>query len=409
MGNYTMSWTVGIAHALSDRIFGLGSHPRFPPSQGIPVGVLDVRVPGEHGVMGRVYYPAEDGSGEQSNDPYFRAKAVDGVVAWLGKFPKWLFSTLSRPRSRPFQEGAMMKAPPVGKEHPVLVFSHGLGGTCEMYSELCSSLAAQGALVIALEHEDGSASYALQADGRELLYRHPPNHIAPTAENTRRWRAPQLLQRVQEIEAAVAWLQDCATGNGRLHEMLKMCHQQQPVLIGHSFGGAATVLAAQHLQEHLLCCIVLDGWLASLQVETVEKGCEIPALAIITQDFFHGQEKKHNEHFMQACKTRRYGWIPGSKHQSFSDSPFWLPQSLGEKLHMNGKADATEIMQDTAMTVHRFIDSCLEGAPLCIEALVAGTTHLSMVPDMSQDVAKHQTHNGESVCTSPRIAVATTC
>ena len=43
---------------------------------------------------------------------------------------------------------------------PTVIFSHGLGGNCDNYSQLCGDIASHGYIVIAMEHEDGSGSYA---------------------------------------------------------------------------------------------------------------------------------------------------------------------------------------------------------------------------------------------------------
>lgn len=55
--------------------------------------------------------------------------------------------------------GAALEAPG-GAPRPVVVFSHGAAGNRTMYSKLLCDLASHGAVVLALEHQDGTAGVA---------------------------------------------------------------------------------------------------------------------------------------------------------------------------------------------------------------------------------------------------------
>ena len=63
---------------------------------------------------------------------------------------------------------------------PVLIFSHGLGGTKQCYSTVCCELSSQGFIVGAVEHRDGSASFSYSVESflRYILALLPP--ILPT-------------------------------------------------------------------------------------------------------------------------------------------------------------------------------------------------------------------------------------
>jgi alpha-beta hydrolase superfamily lysophospholipase len=68
----------------------------------------------------------------------------------------------------PVHENAPLINPPEGmvKQWPLILFSHGLGGTHTSYSQICTRLAAEGNVVLAIEHRDGTAP----ADGQGRFY-----------------------------------------------------------------------------------------------------------------------------------------------------------------------------------------------------------------------------------------------
>jgi len=61
--------------------------------------------------------------------------------------------------------GALLEASAAGAPLPVVVFSHGLGGSRSLYSLICGELASQGYVVLAIEHADGTACAAKLAGG----------------------------------------------------------------------------------------------------------------------------------------------------------------------------------------------------------------------------------------------------
>ncbi|KAK0191153.1 platelet-activating factor acetylhydrolase, isoform II-domain-containing protein [Armillaria mellea] len=81
-----------------------------------------------------------------------------GFVDFAKSFPSWLLWPFV------YFYGAFIKVPVYPnapllrtKQWPLVIFSHGLGGSRTAYSQICSRLAASGRVVLAVEHRDGTA------------------------------------------------------------------------------------------------------------------------------------------------------------------------------------------------------------------------------------------------------------
>merc|ERR1712118_198449 len=107
---------------------------------------------------------------------YFRPKALDGLCNWLG-LPRWLASLVLEGRQHQVVQGEPVKG------LPVIIYTHGIGGCQEMYTQFCRELASCGAVVVAIEHEDGSASFAEDSDEQIICFKRPPPGTAYTREN----------------------------------------------------------------------------------------------------------------------------------------------------------------------------------------------------------------------------------
>ncbi|KAL8842574.1 MAG: hypothetical protein Q9176_002531 [Flavoplaca citrina] len=104
------------------------------------------------------------------------------------------------------------------KRWPVMVFSHGLGGTKNAYSHLLGSLSSHGVVVIAADHRDGSAPLSLvrKAPGskpRPVEYRSISHRQTPAVEKA---RDDQLKIRLWEL--------------GLIHEALLKIDRGEPLM-----------------------------------------------------------------------------------------------------------------------------------------------------------------------------------
>lgn len=132
------------------------------------------------------------------------------------------------------------------EKFPVVVFSHGLGGMRSTYSYLCSGLAANGYIVFAIEHRDGSSCCAYSPNGNTRFSR--PTDGAP--EKLLEFRQVQNRIRCEEVKACVELLKTINDGlssgvivdgdveyNEAVVESFKgRLNLDNMFLAGHSFG-----------------------------------------------------------------------------------------------------------------------------------------------------------------------------
>lgn len=128
------------------------------------VGTRRVRIPGS--VACQILYPSTSAK-NQRRAPYWRPEAIDGLSHY-SKLPAELFRTVLTYAYHPCLEAPPPLAGENGHKWPLVIFSHGLGGCEEMYSQLCCFLASHGHVVVVLEHEDGSGCHASNVDGEQV-------------------------------------------------------------------------------------------------------------------------------------------------------------------------------------------------------------------------------------------------
>ena len=134
---------------------------------------------------------------------------------------------------------------------PVVVFSHGLYGTVAMYSTLALELASHGFVVIAVQHNDGSGSWALGANGREVPHRRPPKG-AEEGHAYVHFRRDQSEIRASEVAVVLDALPTLAAEGAPQYALPSLSGTMdygRVLLAGHSFGGnTALTVAARYPQ-----------------------------------------------------------------------------------------------------------------------------------------------------------------
>ncbi|BFZ56885.1 hypothetical protein PYCC9005_003935 [Savitreella phatthalungensis] len=238
----------------------------------------------------RVYYPTTAEQGEHAS--WATPEQVRGYATFAG-YPS-LAPTLERAFSyflSSIRLRAIEDAPPSPGKWPVVLFSHGLGGTDTLYSTVCGNLASHGAVVFAIEHRDHSASSTIIAGDEHVEYYSPVDQTKQEARLRARY---MLTHRNYELRLLSG-------------EVLRMAHRwhldlDRASIVGHSFGAATCVhlldsigrgLAYEDLDGHehtleeplhlqLRAATLLDIWTQPLGQLHLP---DIPALHLVSTQF----------------------------------------------------------------------------------------------------------------------------
>lgn len=280
---------------------------------------------------------------------------------------------------------------------PLLMFSHGLGGTRTTYSSVCGEFASYGFVVVAVEHRDGSGPRTfvnLPKDGKmtengnvdlseeakakgysRMDYVFPQCNPRDTMPGNDRGidtelRAAQINLRLAEIEEAYHVMTLIHDGHGAdlAASSLRLksdgviggssrglkgidwdawegrYHLRQVTMLGHSFGAATTVEVLRHEErfDYIGQGIIYDIWGAAIQPPDCSGArCKIrrPLLGINSEAFMYWPDNFKS--VMGLCKEVKgqnaLCWlmtVRGSVHISQSDFSLLYPKIASLLLKM---------------------------------------------------------------------------
>lgn len=341
------------------------SLPKYPgPYQ---VGTIEVELPlpshlqktfGQCTVktlLVRLFYPTTAKTGKRPRWTGYGNYTIQGYAKFLGIRESVLgaASYLGLKWTEiPAFEDAPLLSRKTGK-WPCLLFSHGLGGSRNAYSQICGSLASGGICVMAVEHRDNSAAISVVRtdEGEEVV-----EYVSikeSTTENVEK-RRHQMAQRAYEMRLGLELLRslDSPSANSAFksdHKLLSnfanaLNVQAGNILIGgHSFGAATSVHCCKDasstrlpfdssnyaFQNEFRAGLLFDVWTEVL-VDTNSLPLKVPTLCIASDAF-----QKWSTNFTavkrllkptdEATKLNKLCWIKQSAHLSQSDFQLLFP------------------------------------------------------------------------------------
>lgn len=161
------------------------------------------------------------------------------------------------------------------KKLPIVIFSHGLFGSCHLYSYQGYALASEGKVVVMVNHLDGSAPVAKKDDTGSSssllpldtsifnLYREKKTDEATEIRRMQtNFRSNEILSALISLlrinEGDYNYISTDKNNNNVLNVLQNKLDINDITLIGHSFGGASVLSAATKYPELIKNVIVQD-------------------------------------------------------------------------------------------------------------------------------------------------------
>lgn len=154
-------------------------------------------------------------------------------------------------------------APPANspRRFPLVVFSHGLGGSTFQYTSLIEDLVSRGYVVAAIEHT-GAVGVVVFPDGR-ILVRHPDQPPAGLSADERfKWVSRQnsalMVEGARDVRFVLDRLTELNAGSRRDFALAGRLDLTRVAAMGHSAGAEFAARACQ-LDARFKACVDLDG------------------------------------------------------------------------------------------------------------------------------------------------------
>lgn len=290
----------------------------------------------------------------------------------------WPLMVSGEIKSHAIEDAPAAKTP---KQFPVVLLSHGLGGTGLEYASLIEELVSHGYVVAAIEHTYTASAVAFP-DGKVVPAHHDP--VPDGLSPDQRWQrmiasaAVEFSRGADDVIFVLNKLTELNKNGTQGFPLRRRLDLNRVAAMGHSAGGAFAVRACQ-LDARFQACVSLDGELPPVEafpeypdgkrlqqpvllLEVDQTGKRKPFSEAQFADF----QRKEEEQLSQCPKGSYHVLLnaPGLYHGSFSD--YWLRAANGDATKTEQALHNLRLTQSFTLA---FLDKNLknEKAPLLDE------------------------------------------
>ena len=320
-------------------------------------------------LMVDIWYPCNE-KGKKA--PYIQE--ADKVLPELAKsfqLPEFILSHLSKVKSNSNEAITVSEDE---QNYPVLIFSPGYGSSRYLYTAMIEQWASSGYIVASIDHPYNSSVNVVYPDGRESKLK----------ININDEREMDKLNDTISISALdQLFVLDQLEKINKTDAILKnKLDLKEVALIGHSFGGASSVLGG-YQDNRIKAVVNYDG---SIHGDALDNSLRVPTMVIKEESYkslldYSSQELKdifYNSNFSKDKAEEIYAKsmkeaeflksvgekgglisIKGTKHLSFSDIPLYTP--LAASIGMVGDLEPNKTFEIVNKYTLDFLDHYLKG------------------------------------------------
>jgi len=281
-------------------------------------------------IVVQIWYPAQASS--DSLYPY-----MDNAEIRLEALSKQLgVPQFAMKHAKDIKGNSYFKAEPIrDKKFPIIIFSHGLGGTKTQNSINIEELVSNGYIVVAPDHTY-DASMTIFDDGSTYEFKSglPVSQLKNNLVTEKVFwetRLPQIKTRAGDIKFIIDKLQTMK--ENKLYSSIDF---NKIGVFGHSFGGATSVVSSWN-DSRISACLNLDGWFEPIINDIINNGLKIPFCYIGQENW--GENSKNYQKvydFFENCQSDTYFIkIKETKHFDYADLPYIT--KVGKIFKLSGK------------------------------------------------------------------------
>lgn len=303
----------------------------------------------------QIWYPASLDDGGTLAPYLANLELVGPAFADFLGLPSFVLNHLNLAKTHSVLDAPLASA---GSPFPVLIFSHGWGGTRTQSTFLMEELASHGYVIAAIDHPYG-ALVTVYPDGKVVLQKEEIlTHQSQDQINDQ--SAKELLSTwtgdvrfvLDQFETMNASSEGNLFANGLDLERVGF--------FGHSTGGGNAVQSCW-ADNRCVAGLAMDAWLEPVAEAVIEESVNQPFMFLWSEDWGSDENKAIFNDVYEGLGGLGYSLtIAGTRHYDFSDLPLLSP--LSPWLGLKGPIDGRRVMEIISAYSVAFFDEQLKGA-----------------------------------------------